>query len=148
MGIRALQGHSVSGISDIRLHVPLYTRFIRDIAVLWHATYLANVRSILRHGLKPGGAEGAREHIYFQRVMQQDPEYRPGSRSHCDVQIFFDRTELIQRYPCFLTRSNCVVTREAVSPSLITEIAATYALHGVQMSRKIFDHDLAIQTVL
>ena len=76
---------------------------------------LDSVMGILERGLLPGGegeeGEGSgRGHVYFQRVSPESPEYRPGSRTKCDVQVYVNHEHLMQQLPCYITHSGCVVT--------------------------------------
>ena len=68
--IRATQGHSVEGVMDLRLYVPIYARFQDDFDLIWHATYWGDLPGILEAGLVPGGQLGERGRICFQRVPQ------------------------------------------------------------------------------
>ena len=55
VGIRAIQGHSVAGVMDLLLRVPIYARFQDDFDLIWHATHWGNLPGILDAGLVQGG---------------------------------------------------------------------------------------------
>ena len=111
VGIRAIQGQSVTGVLDLRLCVPICDRYRCFFDLAWHATNWDCVRGILERGLVPGG-DGHRGHVYFQRVPRNSPNYRAGSRAYCDVYVHVDCKALLDRLPCYITRSACVITRK------------------------------------
>ena len=51
VGIRAIQGQSVTGVLDLRLCAPIYDRYTRFFDLTWHATNWDCVQSILELSL-------------------------------------------------------------------------------------------------
>ena len=116
--------------------------------MLWHAAYFNNIQGILHRGLVPGGEQGSSGHLYFQRMSPESPDYRPGSRAKCDVQVYVNHEHLLDQLPCFISRSDCVVTRAAVPLAFITEIVATYTVRNYTSWRFFFNCALLEKVVV
>ena len=69
----------------------------------------------------------------------ESPAFRPGSRAHCDVQVYVNRWKLPHEHCCYLTHSNAVVTRSTAARDYITEIVLACRLHGQHRRRSIYD---------
>ncbi len=62
VGIRAVQGHSIPGVLEDRLMMPISDRYIPMFERLWHATTRPKLSSIIEGNLLPG-RQGCRHHV-------------------------------------------------------------------------------------
>lgn len=82
--IRANQGHSMQGINSEELLKPI--RSVEEVPVCVHGTYLKNLDSIKKNGLK----RMQRNHVHFARGLPADNGVISGIRSDCEVMIYLD----------------------------------------------------------
>ncbi len=107
--IRAVQGHSIKGLSDEKMMKEISD--FREFETVVHGTYLKNWLSIKVEGLKIMN----RNHIHFSPGYPEDGAVISGMRSSCEIFIELNLRKALESGIKFYLSSNRVILSPGIS---------------------------------